>query len=94
MPSSKVSVRMDEALKKQLEAVFENIGMNMTTGINVLAKGIVRRGGIPSELVNDPFYSEANQKRLHNSMEQLEKGQVITKTMEELEAMENKTIHE
>lgn len=37
---------------------------------------------------NDPFWSEENQKALKESMKQIEEGKVITKTMDELKAME------
>lgn len=84
MSSSRVSFRMDETLKKQLEAVFENIGMNMTTGFTVIAKGIVRQGGIPADYVSDPFFSEANQERLAQSIQHAEEGKLIHKTPEEL----------
>lgn len=34
--------------------------------------------------INDPFYSEKNQVRLKQSIKELESGNVIVKTMEEL----------
>lgn len=37
----------------------------------------------------DLFYSKENMDRLEHSMKELEEGKVVTKTMEELEAMAN-----
>lgn len=37
--------------------------------------------------VLDPFFSEANMKRLDKSEQQIHDGKIIIKTMEELEAM-------
>lgn len=37
----------------------------------------------------DPFYSENNMKAIYKSMKQLDEGKVITKTLDELEAMED-----
>jgi precorrin-3B methylase len=37
----------------------------------------------------DEYFNEHNMKRLRHSIEQLETGQVVTKTLAELEAMEN-----
>jgi DNA-damage-inducible protein J len=43
---------------------------------------------IPPGEENDPFWSDSNQRALQQSIEQAEAGKVVTKTMEELEAME------
>jgi DNA-damage-inducible protein J len=81
---------MDENLKKQAETLFEDMGLNMTTAFTIFTKAVVRQGKIPFEIAADPFYSEANQIRLRESIRGLEAGQgTIRKTMAELEAMEN-----
>ena len=36
----------------------------------------------------DPFYSDSNMEQLRKANQQVKNGQVIVKTMEELEAME------
>lgn len=36
----------------------------------------------------DPFYSDSNMEQLRKAGQQVKNGQVIVKTMEELEAME------
>ena len=62
----------------------------MTTAFTVFAKAVVRQGKIPFEISADPFYSEANQARLLNSIADLQAGKgIVTKTMEDLEAFEN-----
>ena len=38
-------------------------------------------------LKEDPFFSESNMKSLMKSKEQIKKGKVVVKAMEELEAM-------
>ena len=53
MSSGKITVRMDEDIKAQLEKIFNNLGMNLTTGINVWAKATIRHGGFPFELKTD-----------------------------------------
>lgn len=80
---------MDENLKKQFEVVLDDIGMNVTTALTVFAKAVVRDNGIPFELKADPFWRAENQARIQESIDQLNRGNVIVKTMEELEAMEN-----
>ena len=83
MPSAKITVRMDETIKNQLESVLNGLGLNLTTGINVWAKATIRHGGFPFEL-SDPFFSEANLARLALSKKQIADGNVIYKTDQEL----------
>ncbi len=80
--------RMDAQVKADMEKVCEDLGMNMSTAFNIYAKKIAREHRIPFELNADPFYSESNLAVLRESIEQLEQGKVVVKTMEELEAME------
>jgi DNA-damage-inducible protein J len=74
MATTSITIRMDENLKKQAEALFEDMGLNMTTAFTVFTKAVVRQGKIPFEITSDPFYSEANQARLMKSIAQLEAG--------------------
>ena len=43
----------------------------------------------PSNNSTDPFYSESNMKALDESAKELEEGKSVTKTLDELESMEN-----
>lgn len=84
-----VSFRMDDTLKKQMEAVLDQLGLNMTTAMTMFAKTIVREQRLPLDLRIDPFYAPANQKRLKQIIDRYESGETapIKKTMEELERM-------
>ncbi|WP_281681251.1 type II toxin-antitoxin system RelB/DinJ family antitoxin [Synergistes jonesii] len=49
------SVRMDSDVKKQSEALFGELGMNLTTAINVFLRQSIRVGGFPFDVtVNVP----------------------------------------
>ena len=48
-----------------------------------------REKRIPFEVSIDPFYSKSNLKAIKESINQLKDGKTVTKTLEELEAMEN-----
>jgi hypothetical protein len=52
-------------------------------------EGLLVREGVtvPAGEEDDPFYSAANIRRLNESIRQFERGEVVMKTMEELEAM-------
>lgn len=50
MATTTFSVRMDSDLKKQCEALYSELGMNLTTAINVFLRQSLREGGIPFEV--------------------------------------------
>ncbi len=71
-----VNIRVDEELKKQTENVLSDMGLNMTTAVNIFLRQIVRTGGIPFEITTrtDDFYNPVNQRILHESISRLEQG--------------------
>lgn len=74
MATTSITIRMDETLKKQVETLFDEMGLNMTTAITIFAKAVVRQHKIPFEIAADPFYSEVNQAHLRKAIEDLESG--------------------
>ena len=72
MASTSVTIRMDENLKRRAEALFEDMGLNMTTAVTVFVKAAVRQNKIPFEISGDPFYSEENMDRLRRSIAKME----------------------
>lgn len=88
MAQAIVNVRMDEELKEKWGEVCDELGVNISTVVTVLAKKMAREKRIPFDVSVDPFYSAPNMKALQESIEQLQAGRFVTKTMEELEAME------
>jgi DNA-damage-inducible protein J len=50
-----LSIRMDKSLKEQADSLFSELGMNMTTALNVFVRQSVRQGKIPFEItLNKP----------------------------------------
>ena len=45
-----LSIRMERELKEQAERLFSELGMNMTTALNVFVRQSVRQGKIPFEI--------------------------------------------
>jgi antitoxin component of RelBE/YafQ-DinJ toxin-antitoxin module len=63
--------------------------------LNVFYRQVVRSGGFPFGLrISEPFYSPINQARLQKTIENYTSGvnEPKTKTMKELEEMENALI--
>jgi DNA-damage-inducible protein J len=48
--TTNLSIRMDKALKEQAEILFSELGMNMTTALNIFVRQSVRQGKIPFEI--------------------------------------------
>ena len=76
MAQTTLSVRMDEKVKKQFDEFCNEVGLNASVAVNMFAKAVLRERRIPFEISaeRDPFYSEANIKRLKKSIKQLENG--------------------
>ena len=69
-----VNFRMDEDLKKNMEAVCDEIGLSMTTAFIIYAKKVTREKRIPFELAADPFYSESNIRYLEGIAQDIKEG--------------------
>ena len=54
MANTNVTIRMDEELKKEADALFDALGMSLTTAINVFVRQAVREGRIPFEVTTKP----------------------------------------
>ena len=68
-----LNIRVDDMLKKQAEAIFSELGINLSVATTMFLKQVVRYNGIPFELRIDPFYSSENQARLLAARERMEK---------------------
>jgi DNA-damage-inducible protein J len=76
MSQAILSVNMDANIKARFDTFCEDAGMNSEIAVNMFAKAVLREKRIPFEITgnDDPFYSEYNQKRLREAIDQLEAG--------------------
>ena len=58
MATVNMSIRMDTELKKQADAMLSDMGLNMTTAMNMFLRQVVRKGRIPFEIATDIPNSE------------------------------------
>ncbi len=84
-----VTVRLEDNDKRELEAMCAEMGMSISTFFTIYAKKALRERRIPFEISaqRDPFYSPGNMQALQESERQYREGRVVTKTLEELEAL-------
>ncbi len=48
--SSNISIRMDSDLKAAAEALFDELGMSLSTAFNIFVRQSLREGGIPFKI--------------------------------------------
>ena len=53
MSATNLNIRTDKEIKNQAEEIFNELGLNMTTAINMFLRTVVREYGIPFELKLD-----------------------------------------
>ena len=84
-----VSLRLDDNMKKELDDMCDEMGMNITTFFMVYAKRALRDRKIPFDISApvDPFYSKSNMFQISKAIAQVGSGKVVTKTLDELEAL-------
>lgn len=50
MEKTSITVKVDASTKKEAENIFNDLGLNMTTGINIFLKAVSRERAIPFSL--------------------------------------------
>ena len=53
MATTNLNIRTDKDIKEQAEEIFNELGLNMTTAINMFLRTAIREHGIPFELKLD-----------------------------------------
>ena len=88
--TTNLNIRIDKELKENAEVFFNELGLNMSSAFNIFVRQSLRQGKIPFELsiATDPFYSSANMTALRKSIQEANDGEFVTKTLEELRALE------
>lgn len=71
------SVRMDENLKRQFDALCEDFGMTASTALNVFAKAVVRERKIPFEINAHTYSIIDDTERARRAFEELRRQAAI-----------------
>ena len=79
MTQTLVNFRIDEETKKEMEKVCDELGMTMTTALNIFIKKMIREKRIPFEVSIDPFYSENNIKYIEKIIKDIDEGKTKLK---------------
>ena len=53
MSATNLNIRTDKDVKEQAEQIFAELGLNMTTAVNLFLRTAIRKHGIPFDLFLD-----------------------------------------
>ena len=53
MSTTNLNIRIDKSIKNQAEEIFNELGLSMTTAVNIFLRTTIREHGIPFELKLD-----------------------------------------
>lgn len=82
MAQSNICIRMDEDLKKQFDFLCNELGLTMSTAINIFVKKFVREQALPFALsIND--YNEETRK----AIEDVENGIGLSKNFKSVDEL-------
>ena len=91
LASTSITFRTDDETKRQAASVFADLGMDMSTGINVLLRTIVRERGFPFVITLGPDaeYQAWMKEKLAESWERRKDPNRKVYTLEEIKARHN-----
>ena len=91
-----ITIRIDDDVKREAETLFNKLGFSISGAINVFFRQAIRDQAIPfsiraktTEEKYNEYFNPHNMKILNESVAGAERGEVITFTIAELEAMED-----
>ena len=50
MATTNLNIRTDKEIKEQAEQIFSDLGLNVTTAVNMFLRAVIRENGIPFDL--------------------------------------------
>lgn len=71
--SSTITVRVDDKIKKEANNIFKEVGMDMSTAINVYLKQVIRSNGIPF-----PISADSPNSTTIKAIKEAEKGKMAS----------------
>ena len=82
---AQINLRVDDDTKRNAEKTLDEIGLSMSTAINIFLKTVARENRIPFELSADPFYSKKNIAELEKRVADIQSKKSILKEHELIE---------
>ena len=88
MATSLLQVRVEDSLKDQAAAVFENLGIDTSTAVRMFLKRAVMENGIPFRMTlpKTPYAAERGYRTMVEMSEGAEKNGLSDMTLDEINA--------
>ncbi len=88
MATSLLQVRVEDSLKDQAAAVFENLGIDTSTAVRMFLKRAVMENGIPftMTLPKNPYFAERGYRAMLELSESAEKNGLSNMSLDEINA--------
>ena len=80
-----MNFRMEEKLKKEMDAVCQEMGMSMAAAFTLFAEAVSRERRIPFGPTADPFYSASNMAHLRRGIAALNAGRGVEHELVEMD---------
>ena len=79
---SATTINIDEETKKEAQELFNDLGMNLTTAINIFLKQAIRERGLPFYVGQAKYKDE-----VYQAMKDAEQGKNLSKGYNDVEEM-------
>lgn len=75
MSTKPINFRVDEELKSDAEVLLKEMGLTMSSALNLFLQQVVNKRALPFIIeAPDPFYNDANQELLMNRLDKYKNG--------------------
>ena len=74
MSNTHIHVRIDDEMKKHAQQILDEMGLDISTAVNMFFKQIVRNRCLPFLPSADPFFSDSNMAYLLNVKADVDAG--------------------
>ena len=78
MATSTLQIRIDSDLRRDAESLLNSAGLDISSGVRLFLRQMLIRRKLPFEVLSespDPFFSDANQRVLADSIRSFERGE-------------------
>jgi len=89
--TTQMNVRIDETIKQQAEELLQDLGLSMSTAVNLFARAIIREQGLPFELkYNNSTFTAQEVKKIDEALLKSEEDISAGRTVDARKYLQNK----
>ena len=85
MATTSMNIRMDSSIKRDAQQIFAELGMDMTTAVNIFLRQAIRQRGLPFEVKLD--VPNADTLEALEEVRQMKKNPQLGKTYTDVDVM-------